>query len=196
VGLGFRATTACYCLQERPPAGRPITALGEADRSWPRLLAQCFTSCVQSQARVACYSLEGCATCPLRFSRAACCVAASDSWPLIDVTLSSGPRLGPLNDPLGACRRMQESFSWGRSVARTGSSRPEQRSGVSALRARFHEGRRAPLEDVLCGPNHGASPTTAPLVASCSWRTSRVACTFPLQCLFEEAEHLLPGEPG
>ena len=45
--------------------------------------------------------------------------------------------------------RTKESFSLGRSVARTIGSRPEQRSGLSALRARFHEGRGPPLKGGL-----------------------------------------------
>jgi hypothetical protein len=66
---------------------------------------------------------------------------ASDSWSHFDVAPSANSRSGPLSDPFGALRRTRESLSLGRSVARTVGPRPEQRSGVSALRARFHEGR-------------------------------------------------------
>ncbi len=58
-------------------------------------------------------------------TRAACLVAASDSWPLIDLAPSAGSRSGPQSDPLGARRRMHESFSGslrgphGRVAART-----------------------------------------------------------------------------
>ena len=76
-------------------------------------------------------------------------MAASDSWPLFGATPSAGSRIGPLGDPLGAHRRKYESFSLGRSVARTVESRPEQRSDVSALRARLHEGRGPSLKDGL-----------------------------------------------
>ena len=76
-------------------------------------------------------------------------MAASDSWPLIEVGPSAGSRLGPRSDPLGAPRRAHESFSLGRSVARTEGLRPEQRSDVSALRASLHEGGGPPLKGGL-----------------------------------------------
>ena len=99
-------------------------------------------------------------------------VAASESWPLIGVTPSAGPRLGPLSDPLGAYRRIHESFTLGRSVACTAGSRLEQRSGIwpsapASMRAGGRPSRTA------CGPNHGASPTKALL-----WRPRH--CVPPL----------------
>jgi hypothetical protein len=42
--------------------------------------------------------------------RAVCLVAASDSWPLIGVTLSAGSRLGPLSDPLESHSCTKASF--------------------------------------------------------------------------------------
>jgi hypothetical protein len=91
----------------------------------------------------------------------ATCVAASDSWPLFGVTPSAGSRLGPLSEPLEARRLTRESFSLGRSVAPAVGSRLEQRNGLSpSAPASMRAGSRP--SRAVCGPSHGASPTTAP----------------------------------
>jgi hypothetical protein len=105
--------------------------------------------------REATLRLRGTGRAPLRLS-AACLVAASDSWPLIDVAPPAGSRSGSLSDPLGAHRRMHESFSLGRSVARPVESRLEQRSDArprapASMRAGGRPSR------TVCGPSHRAS---------------------------------------
>ena len=87
-------------------------------------------------------------------------VAASDSWPLFGVRLSADSRLGPLSDPSGACRKCTKASPWvalwpapqGRAPNSEAAHHPFT---PASMRAGGRPSR------TVCGPSHGASPTTA-----------------------------------